>query len=110
MKRKPAQQSSAKQSEQSKQSKQSSAQHSTQTFDAHLEQSLVKTLRFHARGLEIPEGSAEDFIRRTVAAVKHALKSKQTITDSDLTRAVTKELKKYHPDLAYVYENYDKII
>ena len=37
-------------------------------------------------------------------------KSKKIITEQDLNRAIVKELKKYHKDFAYVYENRDKII
>ena len=71
---------------------------------------LKKTLRFHARGLEIPDGSAKIFVECAVTSAAKSLKNKKIITAADLTRAVTRELKKYNKDLAYVYENYDKII
>ncbi len=74
------------------------------------EKTLRKELKFHARGLEIPEGAADIFIDRAVSAAKKTLSKKSIITDGDLIRAVAKELKKYNPDLAYVYEIYDKII
>lgn len=73
-------------------------------------QDLEKTLKFHARALDIPAGAASDFIARTLKDAKSSLASKKIITKKDLTTAVTKSLKKYHKDLAYVYENYDKII
>ena len=41
---------------------------------------------------------------------KKALKNRSIITEKDLNRVILKELKKYHADLAYVYENRDKII
>ena len=41
---------------------------------------------------------------------KKTLKNKSIITEKDLERAITKELKKYHADLAYVYQNRDTII
>ncbi len=69
-----------------------------------------KLLKLHAKGLGIPAGAAEDFIKRSIAAAKKALKSKTIITDADLTRAISKELKKYNSDLAYIYKNYDIII
>ena len=52
----------------------------------------------------------EIFIDKTLKAIQTTLKSKTIITDKDLDRAIIKELKKYNPDLAYVYENRDKII
>ena len=79
-------------------------------MDDTTEKSLKKTLKIHARALDIPEGSAEIFIDKSLAAAKKALAKHKITTDQDIIRAVTKELKKYHPDLAYVYANYDKII
>ena len=73
-------------------------------------QEIEKTLKFHARGLEIPSGAANDFIARAIKDAKHSLAQKKIITKNDLTRAVTKSLQKYHRDLAYVYKIYDKII
>ncbi len=77
------------------------------TFD---EKALQRQLEIDARALGIPSGSAEVFIKRTISAVKSTLKSKSIITENDLKRLVSKELKKYHPDLAYVYKNRDTII
>ena len=79
-------------------------------MDPTTKKQLIATLRFHARGLELPAGSADDFITRALTAAERSLAHKSCITMKDLSRAVTKELKKYHPDLAYVYQNYDKII
>jgi len=67
-------------------------------------------LKVHAKAMGIPAGSAEIFIKKTLTAVEKTLKNRKVITKQDLTRAVSKELSKYHRDLAYVYENYDKII
>lgn len=71
---------------------------------------LKTELKIHAHALGIPTGAADDFIKRAIQDVTKALKPKKIITDQDLKRLVTKELKKYHKDLAYVYENHDKII
>ena len=43
-------------------------------------------------------------------AKKIAKAYEKIITDADLTRAISKELKKYNKDFAYVYQNRDKII
>ena len=74
------------------------------------EKKLIKELKIDARAIGIPSGAAEIFINETLKSVKKSLKSKNIITEHDLKRLVTKELKKYHADLAYVYENRDKII
>ena len=79
-------------------------------MDKATEKSLEKLLKLHARGLGIPDGSAELFITKTLAAVKKSLKGKSVITAADLKRLVAKELKKYNRDFAYVYEKYDTII
>lgn len=75
-----------------------------------VESDLKKSLQIHAKALDIPVGAAEIFINRALAAAKTKLKTKNTITESDLTRIIARELKKYHKDFAYVYENRGKII
>ena len=79
-------------------------------MDNITEKNLRSTLKLHARALNVPAGAAESFIEEVIKSTKVQLKSKKIITNNDLTRIVTKELKKYHADLAYVYQNYDKII
>ena len=74
------------------------------------EKSLAKTLKIDAKAVGIPVGAAEIFVDNTLKAVKKQLKSKSIITNKDLERMVTKELKKYNADLAYVYQNRDTII
>ena len=74
------------------------------------EKTLRRDSKIDAKALGIPVGSAEIFIDKTLDAVKKQLKSKSIITNKDLERMVTKELKKYNPDLAYVYKNRDTII
>lgn len=71
---------------------------------------IKKELKIHAKALDIPPGAANDFIDRAIAAATSSLAPRKIITDDDLTRALVKELKKYHQDFAYVYENHDKII
>lgn len=74
------------------------------------ETEIIKELKIDARGVGIPEGAAEAFIERTMKDAKKSLKNRSIITEKDLNRTILKELKKYHADLAYVYENRDKII
>lgn len=69
-----------------------------------------KILKLHSKALGIPSGSADVFIKKSITAAEKSLKNRKIITKQDQIRAITKELKKYHKDLAYIYENYDKII
>ncbi|MBQ6410087.1 hypothetical protein IJI18_02415 [Candidatus Saccharibacteria bacterium] len=69
-----------------------------------------RILKIHAKALGIPSGSADIFIKKSIATAEKSLKNRKIITDQDTVRAITRELKKYHKDLAYIYENYDKII
>lgn len=71
---------------------------------------VIKNLKIDARGLGIPSGAAEVFIDKSVQAAEKSLGSKKIITEKDLKVAITRELKKYNADFAYVYENRDKII
>lgn len=71
---------------------------------------ITRELKFHAKALGIPPGAADVFIEKSVTAATQRLSRKKLITESDLTRALVRELQKYHADLAYVYENRDKII
>ena len=71
---------------------------------------IKRELKAHAKALDIPPGSANIFIDKSVTAATKRLSTKKLITESDLTHALVKELQKYHTDLAYVYENRDKII
>ncbi|MBR0465627.1 hypothetical protein IJJ02_02470 [Candidatus Saccharibacteria bacterium] len=74
------------------------------------ETEIIKDLKIDARAVGIPEGAAESFIERTMKDAKKSLKNRSVITEKDLSRVILKELKKYNADLAYVYENRDKII
>ena len=78
-----------------------------QKFD---EKTIRKELRIDAKGLGIPSGAADVFIDKTIMVAKQKIKSKKIITQNDLERIITTELKKYKADFAYVYENRDKII
>jgi hypothetical protein len=71
---------------------------------------LAKELKIDAKALGIPSGAAEDFIKRAIDNTTHILENKTIVTDQDLKKTVTKELKKYNADMAYAYENRDKII
>ena len=71
---------------------------------------ITENLKIDARGLGIPDGAADLFIKNTVKSLQKSLKSKPLITEKDLNRLIAKELKKYNADFAYVYQNRDTII
>ena len=71
---------------------------------------IHKELTIDAKALNIPSGAAKIFIDHAINTATKSLKNKTIITENDLRRAITKELQKYHPDLAYVYQNRDTII
>lgn len=71
---------------------------------------LKRELLIDAHAVGIPSGAADDFVDRSLTAATASLSSRSIITDKDLKRAIVKELTKYHPDLAYVYQNRDTII
>lgn len=71
---------------------------------------ITRNLKIDAKAVGIPSGAAEVFIEKSLKAATKKLSSKKIITSSDLKRAIVKELRKYHKDLAYVYENRDTII
>ena len=71
-------------------------------MDINSNKTLVKNLKVDARSVGIPAGAAEIFITKSLKAAEKSLKSRKIITEKDLDRAITKELKKYNADFAYV--------
>ena len=71
---------------------------------------LKKSLQIDAISLGIPSGAAKIFIKKALNDAEKSIKNKSIVTTKDVQRAVHKELKKYNADLAYVYQNRDKII
>lgn len=63
-----------------------------------------------AKVVSIPSGMAADIAERVVRQVNDWATRHSVITQDDLNRKVCNELAKYHADLAYVYQNRDKII
>ena len=79
-------------------------------MDPKTKAELTRELKIHAKAINLPSGAADSFIKTTIEAVEPVLAKKSTITDRDLKRYVSRELKKYNRDFAYVYEKYDTII
>jgi len=76
-----------------------------------LEQAILAEQIFRdAKGAGIPVGVAETMASQISKKVADWARKRSTITEADLYRQLAKESKKYSTDLAYVYENHDKII
>jgi len=76
-----------------------------------LDSSVIRErLLVDACAIGIPSGAAKTFANSVIANLQKSLANKTIITDRDLNRLIVKELKKYNPNLAYVYQNRDKII
>ena len=63
-----------------------------------------------ARALGIPEGFAVTIAESVATSIEAYLVDHPLLTPLDVHSLVTSELQKYHPDLAYIYHNRDKII
>lgn len=57
-----------------------------------------------------PMGTAENTARRVVDMVSHWLEKRPEVTSNDLRRIAAKELRTYHPDASYIYENHRSIM
>lgn len=71
---------------------------------------LVKDILREGRVLGLHEGATRIIAEKVAEKVEKWTKKRATVTELDISRVATKELIKYNPDLAYVYENRDKII
>lgn len=74
------------------------------------EKALAKQVARDAKGIGVPAGATKTMSDRIAKEVVGWAEKRSTITEADLYRRLAKESKKYSPDLAYVYENHDKII
>ena len=63
-----------------------------------------------ARVLGLHATFATKISESVVQKVEHYLENHPVVTDKDINLVVSRELKKYSPDLAYIYRNRDKII
>ena len=64
----------------------------------------------NARSIGAPEGWAKQIATRVAKETDAWIADKEIVTESDLRRQIIKELKSLSPDLAYAYQNHDKII
>lgn len=64
----------------------------------------------NARSIGLPEGWAKQIATRVAKETDAWIADKEIVTESDLRRQIIKVLKQLNPDLAYAYQNHDKII
>ncbi len=71
---------------------------------------LKKEILKDAKSINLAPGFASTISDKVSNTVEYKVNKLSTITNNDLERIVTAELKKYSADLAYIYHNRDKII
>ena len=78
-----------------------------ETFDP---EKIRQDILSEARSVGIPVGAVEPVAEIVASKVAGWASRRTVITDKDLNQHIAAEIKKYNPDLAYVYENRGKII
>ena len=71
-----------------------------------VKQSIIR----NARSIGLPEGWAKQIATRVAKETDAWIADKEIVTEDDLRRQIIKGLKELSPDLAYAYQNHDKII
>ena len=71
-----------------------------------VKQSIVQ----HGLGLSLPKGWLEQVAEMTACAVDKWVAKKNIVTEEDIRNQVANRLRPLNADIAYAYENYDKII
>lgn len=64
----------------------------------------------HARSIGLPEGWAKQIARKVAKTTDEWIADKEIVTEDDLRKKIIKELKSLNSDLAFAYQNHDKII
>ena len=64
----------------------------------------------NANSLGVQPSFSDNISKSVVECVEKYLETHPLVTPTDLDLLVVRELKKFHPDLAYIYHNRDKII
>lgn len=79
-------------------------------FYEYSHDSVKEKIIQHGAGLGMPKGWLEQIAELAASAVDKWAASKDTITEEDIRKQVVNQLKPLNADIAYAYENYDKII
>lgn len=79
----------------------------TESFDAD---KLLHSIRAACLSVRSPEGEAESAATNVTNAVIVWLDAKPTVTSHDIRRLASAHLQRYHPEAAYLYQNYRIVI
>lgn len=71
---------------------------------------IKNSVMLNARSINLPEGWAKQIATRVAKSVDEWIADKEIVTEGDLRKKIVSELKDLNPDLAYAYQNHDKII
>lgn len=71
---------------------------------------LHRSIYAAALSVKVPKGSAEQIADVVREQVEQWIENKEVITSQDIRRVASRYLKSYHPDIAYIYEQYRHII
>ena len=71
---------------------------------------LISEIMFEARVLNRHLGATGIIAEKVADEVEKWASTREIITEDDITRVASKKLAKYDKDLAYIYENRDKIV
>lgn len=71
---------------------------------------IEKSIKKSCLAVNSSLGEAEKYSELIAKEIDKWLKSKSEVTTTDLRARSSKELKRYHPEAAYFYENYKKTI
>ncbi len=71
---------------------------------------LQRSIRAACLSVRSPEGEAETISKKVAAAVTTWCEKKATVTSQDIRRITSKQLERYHPEAAYIYQHHRTII
>ena len=71
---------------------------------------LISEIMFEARVLNRHLGSAGIIAEKVADEVEKWASEREIVTEDDITKVASKKLQKYDKDLAYIFENRDKIV
>lgn len=71
---------------------------------------LLRSIHAACLSVRTPDGEAETTAHAVTNAVIVWVETKPAVTSQDLRRLASAHLQKYHPEAAYLYQNYRVII
>lgn len=82
-----------------------------EVFEYNYSRSDIKNeIIYCGAGLGLPSGWLEQIAEITTTAVDKWISNKATVTEDDIRRKIVLELEPLNADVAFAFDNYDKII